>query len=217
MDIPDLIRTRRSKRAFKDEPVDKALLAQVIEDASNAPSALNMQPWEVHMVLGEERKRLSLRLLRAYRERNLTCGPGGTKVIPDRFIERARICAEGMDPLAEEMGSNFKTFINEGSLNFYEAPAVALIFLDECFYPDRLLDVGAFTAYLILAAEAHGLAACPIGLVKAYEDEVKDCLNVAESKVFVISVAIGKPDIQAPVNRFVTSRAPLGEFVRWID
>ncbi len=217
MDILDLLRTRRSKRAFKDEPVDKALLDRVLEDASNAPSALNMQPWEAHMVLGEERQRLSRRLLKAYMERNIACGPGGTRVIPDKFIERARLCAEGMDPLAKEMGLDFKEFVNEGSLNFYKAPAVALIFLDECFYPDRLVDVGAFTAYLILAAEAHGLATCPIGLVKAYEDEVKDCLNVAESKVFVISVAMGIPDEKAAVNSFKTSRAPLRDFVRWID
>ncbi len=66
MDILEIMRTRRSVRAFKDEPIPRELLEQVLVDAANAPSAINMQPCEVHMVVGEERKRLSRKLLRSF-------------------------------------------------------------------------------------------------------------------------------------------------------
>jgi nitroreductase len=217
MDLLDTIRTRRSVRAFQDEPVSRELLHRVLSDARHAPSAINMQPWEVHMVLGNERKRLSRRLLRSYKERLLTCGPGSSRPIPDRSMHRARQCAEAMTPLVERMGTDFKAYINEGSLDFYGAPAVALIFLDECFPPERMTDIGSFLAYLILSAEGHGLATCPIGLVKLYEEEVKDHLNIPEFKILVIAVALGKADPTAAINEFRSPRVDCEEFTRWID
>jgi nitroreductase len=217
MDLLETIRTRRSCRTFKDEPITRQELEQVLTDASNAPSAINMQPWEVHLVMNDERKRLSRRLLRSFRERNLTCGPGASQTLPERFIERGRECAHAMIPLIQRMGSDFSTYINEGSLDFYAAPAVALIFLDESLPPDRAIDVGTFVAYLALAAVGHGLASCPIGLVVAYQDDIKDQLNIPESKRLIVSVALGKPDEHAAINEFRSTRAGLKDFVRWID
>ena len=169
------------------------------------------------MVLGAERLRLSREQLRAYRERQITCGPGTSRPVPDRFMARARECADGMTPLFERMGTDFRTYVNEESLNFYGAPAVALIFLDECFLPDRLTDIGSFMAYLVLTAAGYGLSTCPIGLVRAYEDEIKDHLNVPETKSLVISVALGKENPAASINEFRSPRVALNEFVRWID
>jgi nitroreductase len=217
MDLTTLLADRRSVRAFRDEPVPRQLLEKILNDASRAPSAINMQPWEVHVVIGEERKRLSRRLLRSFKERGLTCGPGTTNILPDKFINRARECADLMTPLIERMGSDFKTYINEGSLNFYGAPAVALLFVDRLFPAERMTDVGSFLAYLLLAATAHGVGSCPIGLVTAYADEIKDHLNVPESKTLVISVALGFPETGAAVNEFRCPRVPVREFVRWID
>ncbi|MDQ7785233.1 MAG: nitroreductase [Desulfomonilaceae bacterium] len=217
MDLLEAIRTRSSVRAFRDEPVPRRLLEQVLLDATRAPSAINMQPWDVHMVLGDERKRLSRRLLRSFKERAVTCGPGASRPIPDRFMARARYCADAMTPLVERMGSDFKTYINEGSLNFYGAPAVALIFLDECFPAERMVDVGSLVAYLVLSAEGHGVNSCPIGLVQQYEDEIKDQLNVPESKKLIISVALGFAEPDSPVNEFRSPRADLNEVTRWVD
>ena len=217
MDVLETIRTRKSCRAFGEEPPSREILEGVLEDAAKAPSAINMQPWEVHMVIGEERKRLSRRLLRAYRERQLTCGPGSTKPIPERFMDRGRQCADAMTPLVERMGTDFKTYVNEGSLEFYGAPAVALIFLDESFPPERGVDVGALVGYLVLAASGHGLDSCPIGLVTQYEDDIRDHLNIPETKRLAISVALGIADETAAINEFRSPRIALGEFVRWID
>jgi hypothetical protein len=47
---------------------------------------------------------------------------------------------------------------------------------------------------------------CPIGLVKSYEDEVKDHLNIPDSKMLIVSVALGKPDPTVAVNEFGSSR-----------
>ncbi len=212
----ETIRTRRSCRAFRDEPIPKELLIQVLSDASNAPSAINMQPWEVNIVFGEERKRLSRKLIKAYRERGMGCAPGASRPLPEKCMQRARDSVGAMTPLIERMGSDFSTYINEGSLDFYGAPTVALLIIDEAFPAERMTDIGSFMAYLALAAAGHGLASCPIGLVRAYEDEVKDTLNLPESKILVVAVALGKPDPAAAINEFKSPRADLKEFVRWV-
>jgi nitroreductase len=217
MDILDAIRTRRSVRAFTSDSIPRETLIRLLQYSANAPSAINMQPWEVHMVLGEERQRLTRMLLKRYRERAVACGPGSPHTIPDRFMARSRQCAENMTPLIERMGSDFRTYVNEGSLGFYGAPACALIFLDECFPPERMVDVGAFTAYLVLAAAAVGLASCPIGLITAYQDEIKDHLNIPATKRLIISVALGYASEAAAINEFKSPRAPLEQFVRWVE
>ena len=216
MNILETMRERRSVRAFKDEPIAKELLEEILKDASGAPSAINMQPWEVHMVLGEEKRRLSRRLQRAFKERGLSCGPAATSVLHEKFMQRARECQQAMSPLIAQMGADFKTYVNEGSLDFYGAPAVALLFVDDSFPPERLVDIGSFMAYLLMAAAGHGLASCPIGLVKSYEDDIKDHLNISESKILVISIALGRPDTTAAINEFRSSRVELKEFVRWV-
>lgn len=45
MDVMEAIRTRRSIRAYKPDPVPEDLLLQVLEAARLAPSAGNRQPW----------------------------------------------------------------------------------------------------------------------------------------------------------------------------
>ena len=116
MDLLETMRMRRSVRAFKNEPVSRDVVERILTDASQAPSAINMQPWEVNVVMGEERERLSRKLKKAFRERQITCGPGVTpKPIPERFIERSRQCVVDMTPHIEKMGMEFKTYINEGS------------------------------------------------------------------------------------------------------
>ena len=43
--LQECIECRRSIRNFRDEPVDRALIQQLIENACMAPSGSNIQPW----------------------------------------------------------------------------------------------------------------------------------------------------------------------------
>ena len=64
MDLLDAIEARRSARAFLDKPVDRETLEKLLRLATQAPSAINLQPWEFTAVSGEERKQRALRLFR---------------------------------------------------------------------------------------------------------------------------------------------------------
>ena len=78
MDVLTAMKNRSSKRAFLDKPVPREVLEDLLKAAIQAPSAINLQPWEMTVVLGEERPRLSKALYKAFRERNIGCGAGSS-------------------------------------------------------------------------------------------------------------------------------------------
>ena len=217
MDLLKVIKERKSIRAFKPDPVSKKTIEEILKLAILAPSAINLQPWDLIVVTGEERERLSRRLIKAYKEKKISCGPGNVKPLPKTFAKRGAKTLELMNPFFEEMGVDPNQFINEGSCNFYGAPVAILLCLDDSFPNARFVDIGLILGYLLLAAHVSDLATCPIGLITAYQEEIKDTLNIPESKNVVIGLALGYPDEKSPINRFKSQRDDFEKFVRWIE
>jgi nitroreductase len=217
MDLLEAMRQRKSIRAFKPDPIPKERIEEIIKVAIQAPSAINLQPWEFIVVTGEEKERLSRRLIRAYKEKQIACSPGNVKPLPKTYGKRGAKTLEMMKPFFEEMRVGIDQFINEGSCNFYGAPVAILLCLDDSFPKARMVDIGLALGYLVLSAHEYGLGTCPIGLIVAYEDEMKDLLNIPENKNVVIGVALGYPDGDIPINRFKSPRDELSKFTRWIE
>jgi nitroreductase len=217
MDLLKGIKERKSIRAFKPDPISKENIEEILRLSINAPSAINLQPWEFIVVTGEEKERLSRRLIKAYKEKQIACSPGNVKPLPKTYGKRGAKTLEMMKPFFEEMRVDIDQYINEGSCNFYGAPVAILICLDDSFPRAQMLDIGSALGYLVLTAHEFGLGTCPIGLIVAYEDEIKDLLNIPENKNVVIGVALGYPDWDVPINRFKSPRDELSKFIRWID
>ena len=205
---------RRSVRAFLDRPVEKEKLERLLQLATRAPSAINLQPWEITVVFGEEKKRLSRVLVKRMREKNISCAPGARNRLPEVFLERQRGLLDVILPNLPDEAS-FEDFINEGSCNFYGAPSAVIIVIDEVFSSVRLTDIGILLGYLLLAAHAMGLGTCPIGLITAFDDDIRELLNIPDQKQVVIGVGMGYADPEDPVNRARSNRVPLGDVVKW--
>jgi nitroreductase len=217
MDLLKAINERRSIRAFRPEPVPRKTIEEILRLTVHAPSAINLQPWEFVVVTGEEKARLSRRLIKAYHEKQIPCSPGNVKPLPKTYGKRGAKNLALMQPFFEEMGVDPNQYINEGSCNFYGAPVAILLCLDDSFPEARMVDIGIALGYLALAAHEFGLGTCPIGLIVAYEDEIKDLLNIPENKNVAIGVALGYPDWDVSINRFKSQRDHLEKFVRWIE
>lgn len=59
MNFIELVKARRSVRAYADTPVEDEKIAYILESARNAPSACNFQPW-IFVVLRSRESRNSL-------------------------------------------------------------------------------------------------------------------------------------------------------------
>jgi nitroreductase len=217
MDLLEAMGKRKSLRAFKPDPVPRKKIEELLRLALHAPSAINLQPWQFVVVVEEEKERLSRRLIKAYREKQISCGPGAVKPLPKTFGKRGAKTLAEMRPFFEEMKVDPDQYINEGSCRFYGAPCAILICLDDAFSRASYVDIGVVLGYFLLAAHDLGLGTCPIGLITAYEDEIRDLLNIPENKNVVIGVALGYPNQESPINRFKSSRDGLEKMVKWIE
>ena len=189
-------------------------LEYLLHLATQAPSAINLQPWELTIVSGEEKRRLSWVLVKRMKERNITCGPGAKNPLSEAFMERQRGLLNTIQPhLPEDIV--FQNFINEGSCNFYGAPTAVIISIDQVFSSARFTDIGVLVGYLVLAAHGLGLSTCPIGLITAFDEDIKEELNISDEKQVVIGVAVGYGDPDAPINRGRSERVPLQDVVKW--
>ena len=194
--------------------MERDKLERMLGLAGRAPSAINLQPWEVSVVSGAEKERLSRLLVKRLRERRISCGPGAQRELAPQFVARQQGLMKAILPLLSP-GEDFQPFINEGSCRFYGAPTALILSIDQAFTSARLVDLGLFAGYLLLSAHALGLGTCPIGLITAFADDIREELSIREERDVVLGIAVGYPDGAAPVNRVHSDRAPLSEFVRW--
>ena len=54
MEFYDVVKSRKSIRAYKDEPIDPDALRRIGEAVNLAPSACNIQPWCFRIILNRE-------------------------------------------------------------------------------------------------------------------------------------------------------------------
>ena len=217
MDVFTAMQQRRSARAYQDRPVARAEIEEIFEYAGRAPSAINLQPWEYVVVYGREKDRLVRRLLKAHAERQIPCGPGTSTRPPEIFTRRSREASDIMAPGVAETGQTLNRFVEEGSCSFYGAPIAIIVTIDSLFPKIRYLDLGLSISYLLLAAEAKGMATCPIGLITAYAADIADVLSIPETKEVVLSIALGYADESSPLNNFKTGRADQTEILSWYE
>lgn len=217
MDVFAAMNDRQSARAYLPKPVARADVEDILKYAGRAPSAINLQPWEYVIVYGEEKERLAQRLKKAQAESNITCGPGTENPLPDMYKNRSRRASAAMAPKIAKMGEAFNSFVEKGSCSFYGAPIAIIVTIDRLFPKIRYLDVGLSVSYLLLAAEAKGLATCPIGLISNHAQVIADALDIPENKEIILGIALGYADPQSPINQFKTERENLNAYRIWYE
>lgn len=221
MDLLQALRSRKSIRAFKPEPVPRSLITQVLEAARWSPSWGNTQPWELVVAGGEVVKRLTADLVAAFAGKV----PRNPDVpmpaaFPDDYQHRYMACAAGlfgtMGIAREDKASRMDHMLN--MTRGYGAPAIIyVIFNGELEVPYTMFDLGSITHAVCLTAQAYGLGTCIEAQLALYPDLVRRHLNLPETHKIVVGIALGYPDSESPANAFRTHREPLEKFVRWVD
>jgi len=219
MDIIEAIRTRKSIRAYKPDPVPKELLNEILAVATRAPSAMNTQPWEITVVAGEP--------LENIRKGNVEMLLSGKAPNPDfksesydgvykqRQVELAMelfrllgIAREDKKKRMEWMAQGFR---------FFGAPAAVIVSTDKSLDPAHAYtDVGILMQTICLAALARGLGTCIMGQGVMFPDVVRKHTGIPETKRIFLSTPVGYPDPAFPANQLKTARASLEENVRFV-
>ena len=212
----DVLTQRRSIRAFKPDPVPLAVVRELLEAASRAPSGTNVQPWKVHVAAGAVRDQLEREVL-AHRETR-PADDGAefprTSKRKEPYVSRMRALGKDMysrigipkgDVAAgwEQWGRNYK---------FFDAPVGLIFTIDKELDAMSFLDIGMFMQTLMLAAKTRGLDTCAQGAWNNYWTVTRRVLNIPDDEFIIVGMSLGYADEDHPVNGVVSEREQVDAF-----
>jgi nitroreductase len=217
MDIFDAVASRYSCRAFLPTPVPEATVRDIIERASRAPSAGNMQPWRIYAIAG--RRVDELKALLAPRMNELPKGEGGDyRIYPEPMEEpyRTRRFAVGemlyksIDVPRADKPARYRQYAR--NFQFFGAPVGLFFALDKSFGLAQWADIGGLLQTVTLLARGHGLHTCPQQAWVSWHKTVRAFFDLPENLMVYSGMALGYADEAAPINGWRSPRAPLDEF-----
>jgi len=212
MNITNIIKSRRSIRAFLDKPLDRDIISECLEAAIWAPSATNQQPWEFAVVTGDELTKISDDI-----SANFAQKMQGEKSFPEVPEENRIRQEEIFTAIAEASGKDGVdgATIFQNSLAFFHAPC-AVFFLS---YKDCdnqcLLSVAAAVENFLIAASSKGLGTCWLGIPLICADDIASALKLSAGKEIIAAVAVGYPDNTKNLNLFQRQRVPVEKLTKW--
>ncbi len=218
MELLEGIATRRSYRAFKSTPVHRETMDRILEVAARSPSYTNTQPWEVVVVSGKKKEELS-RIIYTMAESGVPPNPDlpTPKEWPLAHDGRAkehgarRFRALGIERENEQQRKELRLL----NFQFYGAPCVLFLFMDRMLTSWSIFDMGLFAQSLVLAAHSLGLGSCLQASIVGYPGAIRDFLVIPKTKLLVLGISMGYPDLEAPINTYQSTRIGLGDFVQW--
>jgi nitroreductase len=216
MHIDEVLAKRRSARAFKPDPLDRALVEEILRVAALAPSNTNVQPWKVHVAAGEVRDRLEREVL-AHRETNPSDAsaefPRANKR-KEPYLSRMRTLGKAMYGLLEIPKGDQAAGWRQWGRNyaFFDAPVGLIFTIDKDLDQMNWVDLGLFAMAIMLAAKARGVDTCALGAWNNYWTVTRRVLDVPEDQYIVFGMAMGYADDTQAVNRLVAEREPVEAF-----
>jgi len=171
MNYSELLKKRRSIRDFKDKPVPKDIINEILHESCLAPSACNTQPWRFIIIQDKQ-------LMKRISDESKRCGLAIMAKYPD-----SPYCRFG------------NMFANPDYNIFYNAPALMLV-VGEDNYPFFREDCTCATTYLMFAATARGLGTCWIGHAHNIDDQtLRQEIGLPNGYQIASAVVFGYPKL----------------------
>jgi nitroreductase len=209
MDVFDAIRSRRSHRAFKRDPVEPEKLEQILEAAQWAPSPANNQPWEFIVISGDTGRKQLVELSEKARK------AGSIELHGYSFVRPVTLSADKSEgPLEKDPFTNY-------SLSFLKNVPIMIAVVGNPNPTIRQAGVervkdgykyacAAAIQNMLLAAQAQGLGS--LWFTFFDRELLSSFLNIDSGKHLVAIVCIGYPATVPPSP----GRLPLKTKVRRI-
>ncbi|WP_324260570.1 nitroreductase [Altererythrobacter sp. H2] len=220
MNVTEAVQTRRSVRAFLDQPVEREVLAAILEKARRSPSGGNTQPWHGIVLTGEPLQSLFARVALELPRGRDAFAPEYNVYPPEldgAYEVRRRGVGEAMYGALDIPKDNKTGRLMWFARNFqaFGAPVLMLVHTPKYMGPPQWSDIGMWLQTIGLLCREAGLDTCYQEAWAVYAPQIREVVDIPEDHIFFCGVAIGYRDPQAPVNAFPVARAPLDESVRW--
>ncbi|AKO53595.1 oxidoreductase [Marinobacter psychrophilus] len=220
MSLVDAIFQRRSVRGFLPKTVPEETMRDVFEQAQQAPSNCNTQPWYTVVASGDLRDSL--------RDQFIGRAMAGTPSEPDfsyvskfegvyrgRQVDCAAALYGEMEIARDDKAGRSRAALR--NFEFFDAPHVAFLCMDRSFGATIAVDVGIYAQTLMLAMTAQGISSCAMGSLRSHPDLVRTAFGLEENIGVVFGICFGYDDSEVKANNTRTSRVSLDETVVFKD
>jgi nitroreductase len=217
MKVSEAIATRKTVRAFRADPVDLALVKNILLQAARAPSGGNLQPWRVYVLTGAARDELVRRVRLKMQE-----APMGERPeyhiypvdLTEPYKTRRYQIGEAMYATIgiprEDRAGRLKQFVR--NWEFFGAPIGMIFTIDRQMQQGQWADVGMYMENVMLLAREHGLHTCPQEAWAVWHGTIREYLSIPDNEMVFCGMGVGYADNEAPINSLVSERVPLDAF-----
>lgn len=213
MNVTDAVKSRRTTRGFRPDPVPQEVIREVIDIARHAPSNGNTQPWYISVVSGESREKLEKAVMASAVsgiKPNPQWPPGGMG-LQGIYKERQYACADryyGTMGIKREDKQKRQELV-ELNWKFFGAPHAAFISMPNYMHRAHALDLGIFLQTMILLLQERGISSCPQGALAAFPDIVREHVHLPEENAILVGLSFGYAEEGAQINKAKMDREPI--------
>ena len=223
MDITKVINLRKSMRAFKPDPVPKAVLSEIMEKALRAPSWANIQPWELAIARGPKLAEIRRRVTE---KKGVGISPDFLQFFkfPEPYDSRSRatVAKSHHSVGIKRENREKREWWELQQLNNFGAPCEIYVYIDRTLYLQDgnvnvwpIFDCGTITGIIALLAGNYDLGTITQARAVVYPDIIREVLGIPNTKLMLVGIAVGYPDLKNPVNQYTTDREPMDKLVSW--
>jgi nitroreductase len=191
-----VILSRFACRDFTDRPVSRRMIEDILDVARFAPSGANIQPWQVHVVAGQQKERISNALVKAHheaRDQHVSEYTYYPTELPEPCLSRRAQFGQLYYSSLGIAQSDIEARANRTAKNytFFGAPVGMIVTIDRRLAVGNWLDLGMFIQTVLLAARARGLDSCPQETFAKYHRLLREMLPITSEQMVVCGVSIG--------------------------
>jgi nitroreductase len=200
--------------------VPRAEVERLLALASRSASNSNCQPWHVHVLTGEPKRRLTEALWQALH------GDGRAAQREYPYQPAAEDWEEPFRTRRREFGESLyrdtlgiAAHDTEGRLghhrrnyDFFGAPVGLILTVSRRPLAGALVDAGLFLQALMLGARHAGLDTCPQAAFLDFHPVLRRHLRIPDDQIVVCGLALGHADHAHRLSRHRTPREPVGSF-----
>lgn len=222
MEVEEALRSRRSMRAYLPDPVSRETVTRILDLAARQASGTNLQPWNVYVVTGDAKQRITDEVL-AVRHSGNDDHTGEFGFYPtewkEPYLGRRRKVGFGLyDLVGIKKGETEKMMAqHDRNFMFFDAPVGLFFSVDKIMEYGIWLDYGMFAGSIMTAARAEGLHTCPQYAWSTYHKILRKHVAIPDDHTLICGMSMGVADLNAPENTLVTDRVPAVEFTKFYD
>lgn len=234
MNLFELILERRSIRQFDSTPVPEELIEKIITCALNVPSSSNTQSYRLAVATGELCEQLRAELSKKYQDaQRISKQPLPLKLIngllagvkpdgpfhhdiqyPAELQQRRVDCGMGLyETLGiERSDREARSRQMQRNFEFFDAPVVMFLFVNQSMGAYSALDAGIFLQTLMLSATEKGLGTCAQAALGIWTKPVLKHFEIEQGYELICGLSMGYI-ADHPVNHFRPKKRTLDELL----